>query len=269
MTWWVAEVCRLLGIRANQPVDLEFSLIGGNKAFRDFGKGNPDGWGMGWYEGDGPHVHKEPISAVESRDLPRMAARAYSDAFICHVRLATQGEPNQRNCHPFQFGDWLFAHNGSVPRSPLLAELEGKHREAIEGDTDSEVYFHWILQSIDRHDGDVVAGLRSALHLLDTAGNYSGLNFILSNGDSLYAYREAGHDHDYYSLHYLSRDPRDPSPETLESELGALISSKSLRGERATLVSSETLTNEAWKEIPLGYLLAVSADLELQLERVR
>ena len=95
------------------------------------------------------------------------------------------------------------------------------------------------------------------------------MNFILSNGRELYAYREARVNRDYYSLHYLPRDSHDPLPPTLESELGALISSKKLRGERALLVCSERLTREAWREIPPGSLLAVTPDLEPQLERVR
>jgi glutamine amidotransferase class II-like protein len=94
------------------------------------------------------------------------------------------------------------------------------------------------------------------------------LNFILSNGESLYAYRDGRQNKQDYPLHYLSRDPDEPGPGTLKSEFGALISSKQLRGERATLVSSEALTHEMWKEILPGFLLAVSADLEPQLERV-
>jgi predicted glutamine amidotransferase len=156
-------VCRLFGIRANQPVDLEFSLTGGDKAFRDFGRRNPHGWGMGWYEGDRPQLHKEPISAVDSRQLPRLAHHAHSAIFLCHVRYRTHGEPSINKCHSFRFDSWLFAHNGSMPREPMLSELESRHREAVEGETDSEVYFHWILQNIDQHDGDVVSGLRSAL----------------------------------------------------------------------------------------------------------
>jgi len=39
-------MCRLLGLVANKPVDLEFSLV----KFKEFASWNPDGWGIGWYE---------------------------------------------------------------------------------------------------------------------------------------------------------------------------------------------------------------------------
>jgi len=262
-------MCRLLGIIANKTVDLEFSLTGGGKAFRDFGRQNPDGWGMGWYEGGAPQLHKEPVSATRSPELPRLAHSAHSALFLCHVRYATHGLRNVQNCHPFSSDDWLFAHNGSVSRDPLWAQLEKKRRERVKGSTDSEVCFHWILQNIDHHDGDVVEGLRSALEFLDAKGDYSAVNFILSDGHNLYAYRDATVNQNYYSLNYLSRDPSEPFPLTLESEVGALLSSKLLRGERALLVSSETLTDEPWKEIPLGFLLRISSDLEPELEKIR
>ena len=35
-------MCRLLGVIANQPVDLEFSL----ERFKKFANCNPDGWGI-------------------------------------------------------------------------------------------------------------------------------------------------------------------------------------------------------------------------------
>lgn len=85
----------------------------------------------------------------------------------------------------------------------------------------------------------------------------------------MYAYREARLNRDSYSLHYLSRTSHEQFPPTLDSELGSLISSKKLRGERAILVCSERLTREDWREIPPRSLLAVTADLEPHLERVR
>jgi len=43
-------MCRLLGLVANKPVDIEFSL----QRFKKFAKNNPDGWGIGWYENNSP-----------------------------------------------------------------------------------------------------------------------------------------------------------------------------------------------------------------------
>ena len=260
-------MCRLLGVRANQPVELEFSLILAGKSFSGLGAEHRDGWGMGWYVAGKPHVFKEVVPAPDSKELPRLAREEVSHIFICHVRKMTEGERKKENCHPFQYESWLFAHNGSVKREPLWDGLDTRHREAIQGKTDSEVYFHWILQNIDNCQGDVVSGVRLSLQSIV---DYSGLNFILSDGESLYAYRDASKNCDYYSLYYLMRDPTNCGPETFQStELGTLIRSKGLREEKAVMVCSEQLTPEAWQKIPLRFLLVISSDLKPQLVKLR
>jgi predicted glutamine amidotransferase len=103
---------------------------------------------------------------------------------------------------------------------------------------------------------------------LATVKSDSGLNFLLTDGVRLFAYRNSARNAGYYSLFFLERDPRSYEPKTLESELGVLIKSKSLRGERAVLVCSEKLTEEDWKEIPLGRLLVISADLNTAMVEV-
>ncbi len=86
-----------------------------------------------------------------------------------------------------------------------------------------------------------------------------GLNFLLSDGRSLYAFRYSKYNRDYYSLFWLKRDSAEPGPlEYLSDETSALIHSKSLRGEKTVLVCSERLTEENWKEIKVGTLLVVS-----------
>ncbi|GIW55616.1 MAG: class II glutamine amidotransferase [Nitrospiraceae bacterium] len=259
-------MCRLFGILANQPVDLEFSLMAGEHAFRDLSKRNPDGWGIGSYTADVPKLVKEPVAATASRTLPRIATSP-SRLSICHVRKATGTPVAERNCHPFQFHKWVFAHNGSVnDHTRLKDELDFKHRAAIVGDTDSEVYFHWVLQNIEK-EGDVVGGVSAAIRKIS---DYTGLNFLLADGEKLYAYRDASHHVEYYSLFYLERDPKDPGPTAMRSqELRVLIESKALRGEKAVLVCSERLTDEDWKEVPGGHLLTVGSDLAVSIERVR
>jgi len=260
-------MCRLLGIRANKPVDLEFSLAN----FQRLSEQNPDGWGIGWYEGNKLQVYREAIRALNSEHFQPLSRKARSHIFICHVRRGTCGGRWEENCHPFRWRNWLFVHNGSVPREPLWKHLRRCHRDAIEGETDSEVYFHWILQNIEAHEGDVVDGIRSALEIIYEANDFTGLNFLLSDGQRLYAYRDASCNLDYYSLYYLKRDPETLQQDTLRSEeLGTLIRSKRLRGEKAVLICSERLTGvEKWEPIEPGYLLIVSRNLEIEMKFVR
>jgi glutamine amidotransferase len=258
-------MCRLFGLRANRPVDVEFSLVKSTKPFREFGEGNPDGWGVGWYSGGTPHVEKEPIRANVSETLPLIAAREKSHVFVSHVRQSTGTAVCRENCHPFCFEEWLFAHNGSVNREDLIEKLDERHHAALRGTTDSEVYFHWVIQNIEEA-GDSVQGIRRALA---TVKSDSGLNFLLTDGVRLFAYRNSARNASYYSLFFLERDPGLYEPETLQSGLGVLIESKLLWREKAVLVCSEELTKEAWREISLRNLLVVSADLEPEVVEVK
>jgi glutamine amidotransferase len=245
---------------------VDFSLTTGPRTVRQLGEKHPNGWGIGWYEQDKPAVIKEPISAAASERLPAIARHVQSSTVITHVRKATCGEVTESNCHPFQYDNWLFAHNGAVDRESLLTKLSDTHRDSLRGDTDSEVYFHWIMQNIEITKS-VPVGVSNAVKVMS---NFTGLNFILSNGVHLYAYRNASKNTNYYSLFFLRRDPKpNGMDEFHSSEFRALLRSKALRGERAVLICSERLTDEAWQEIPIGRLLVVSDNLSTDLVEVK
>lgn len=261
-------MCRLFGIIANKPVDLRFSLSEGPGTLQDLGASNPDGWGVGWYEERLPEVFKESISVQNSNQLPRLAREVRSKIAICHVRRATTGACSRKNCHPFAYKRWLFAHNGSVARGNLYRLLEEERRRLLEGETDSEVYFHWLLQCMDDRENPIDAIRRA---LAEAANHHhTGMNFVLSDGRKLYACRYASSNYGYYSLFYLKRTPSKNGPWCARSaEVRALLESKSLAGEQALLICSEPLTEESWTEIPPAQILVVNEQLETKLYDVR
>ncbi len=69
---------------------------------------------------------------------------------------------------------------------------------------------------------------------------YTSLKFLLTDGHTLYAYREAIDKLDYYTLYYLS---------------------KTTPSGRTVIVCSEKLTDDNWLEIPNGHLLIVPPTL--------
>jgi glutamine amidotransferase len=252
-------MCRLLGLIANKPVDLRFSLTEGPKTLADMSKQNPDGWGLGWYQDGQPKIEKEPRQAGDSEQFLRTSAEGSSHIFVAHVRTATIGSLTKHNCHPFRSGKWLFAHNGTIyEHESLRQHLSHSHQKAIQGETDSEVFFHWLLQNIESSDS-VIEGLKSAIQAIP---DYTALNFLLSDGDVLYAYRDANVSESYYTLYWVVRSPEQEGGFVAGSkEVKALFESKKLRGERAVLVCSERLTEEPWEEIPIGSLLVVDKNL--------
>ena len=121
-------MCRLLGMVASQPTDLEFSL----ERFKDFACDNPDGWGIGWYEEGLPKIFKQGISVLDSKsELAKFSKKVKSRIIIAHIREGTGAEPADRNSHPFIYKNWLFAHNGSVDRMHLLSLLNEEYRQRI------------------------------------------------------------------------------------------------------------------------------------------
>jgi predicted glutamine amidotransferase len=251
-------MCRLLGLVANKEVDLEFSL----ERFKELSNKNPDGWGIGWYENDSPQIFKQDISAKDKESqLHILSKEVRSNIIMAHLRKGTEALPSEENSHPFQYKDWLFAHNGSVDRKHLLSLLRNEYKDKLKGKTDSEVYFYWILQNIEDCN-DTINGIKEAIDKIIIT-KYSGLNFLLSNGKILYAFRYSGKSKTYYSLFKLERKPSSPGPlELLSKETKALIHSKSLNSENAFLVCSEKLTEENWMEIDFGNLLEIGADLK-------
>lgn len=261
-------MCRLLGLIANKAVDLEFSL----GRFKKYAASNRDGWGIGWYESGKTMVYKEAGLASDDPAYDQRSKEVRSKIIIAHVRQATEGEPARVNSHPFQYESWLFAHNGSVSRGSLLSRLTETYKRDTEGQTDSEVYFHWILQCV-REKGNAVEGIKKALAEIsptNDSNDTSGLNFLMSDGLRLYAFRFSSPGSlNHYSLYYLFRDQVKKRPsEFISKETSALGRSKSLAGERAVLVCSEKLTNENWKAIKPGQLLVVGPDLGLQTSQL-
>jgi glutamine amidotransferase len=247
----------------NRPVDLKFSL----ERFKEFANWNPDGWGIGWYENKESKIFKQgiPATAKES-ELSVLSREVRSKIIIAHVRRGTDAEPSEQNSHPFNHENWIFAHNGEVNREHLLSLLKDEYKNRLEGETDSEVYFYLLLQCIEE-EGNIIREVKKAVKKA-IERTHGGLNFLLSDGRNLYAFRYSGYSRSYH-LYKLRRDPSKPEPiKFLSKETKALIHSKSLKGEKAVLVCSEKLTEEKWEEICFGNLLIVKPNLSIEEVRI-
>jgi predicted glutamine amidotransferase len=208
-------MCRLFGIIADKQISPYYYLSEGvDHPFRFFGKQNPDGCGIGYYTDGKPDVSnkwREP--AHKNPNYVNASKRITSNIIISHVRLASTGKKSPENSHPFAYDNWLFVHNGTVScYKNLKLKLEQKYVDNIKGGTDSEVYFHWILQNITLKN-NIIEGIRTAVEYIKTNCKIStGLNFILSDGHSLYGYRDYVVDVSLnkFSLYYL--DLTQPKP---------------------------------------------------------
>jgi glutamine amidotransferase len=197
-------MCRLFGFRSVIPSQVHRSLVAADNALGVQSEAHPDGWGVAYYVDGSPHVTRMPATALEDNLFHRLSGVVSSETVIAHVRKATQGRNSVLNCHPFQFGKWVFAHNGDIPnfadkRDALLQEVAPRLRRYILGDTDSEVAFFVFLTQLSlvaplagRHGVDsVIEALRAAIILVravaDGAGSESLLTCLVTDGTTLVA----------------------------------------------------------------------------------
>ncbi|GAA1877337.1 ergothioneine biosynthesis protein EgtC [Williamsia serinedens] len=153
---------------------------------------NADGFGAAWW--DDPTTASVHVSAMPAWGDPVIGgalASVRSGAVLAAVRSATSGMPVTPTASaPFVDGRWAFSHNGVVrgwPESlaPLAADVPVVDLLRQPAATDSAG-----LWSVIRHrlrDDEPGAVLRSVVADLDRTGPHSRLNFLLGDGDSLWA----------------------------------------------------------------------------------
>jgi predicted glutamine amidotransferase len=183
-------MCRLLGYCARRAESLE-DLIGadGLDDFTGLCALHGDGWGMAWYEGAAPVVRKSPARADREPEFAKLTREPLGDLGLVHLRWATPGLGiSERNCHPFQYGHYLFAHNGAIhPQDRLGEMLPPEWERQLGGTTDSERYFLLIMSRLTAHGGDMVAAIADAAADIERRFEPNSLNAILLSPDTLYA----------------------------------------------------------------------------------
>lgn len=156
-------MCRLLASRSAKPAPLYRGLLSGDNSFSFQSLEHPDGWGVAYYVAGAPHLVKGTLPAISDEVFERVSLWLESTTTLAHVRRATTGKISVPNCHPFQFGPWVFAHNGfirnfSANREKLLERVSPSLRSFVLGETDSEVMFVLLLsrlsERIDLADRD-------------------------------------------------------------------------------------------------------------------
>jgi predicted glutamine amidotransferase len=186
-------MCRLFGLHAGtELVAATFWLLDAPDSLAEQSRRNPDGTGLGVFDGAGrPTVHKEPIAAWRDAEFACEAHYLVGTTFVAHVRYATTGSLDPLNTHPFLQDGRIFAHNGVVEGLDIL-----DHRlkaldasDLVAGQTDSERVFALITTAIRDRGGDIAAGLADALRWLATNVPIYAVNVLLSTATDMWALR--------------------------------------------------------------------------------
>lgn len=199
-------MCRLFGFRSVIPSQVHRSLLAAENALGVQSNQHRDGWGVAFYVDGAPHVTRSPLTAVGDALFHRLSGVVASQTVLAHVRRATHGEKTVFNCHPFQYGRWVFAHNGDVARfgetrEALLQAVSPALRRFILGETDSEVVFFIFLTELSAHGplggrfalDTALNAMRSTVQRVRSvcdrpdASLHSSLTLIATDGETLVA----------------------------------------------------------------------------------
>ncbi len=261
-------MCRLFAVRASHSrgyaaelLDSENALICQSRC--DYlGRDHSDGWGVAYYRGNEAIVRRSVTAAGSDLNFDFACREAKSGTLVVHVRRASKGVRSPANCHPFVHGRWTFMHNGTITaiealRESMLSELTLSLRKRVQGQTDSELLFYWLLRRLGQQHamkGDRCLSLAkmrqviaSSLAELDqrndacesprqVAGT-AKLNVVLTNGGVMVASRMRN------SLFWLQREQLNPGG----------------RDFRACLIASEPIAGEPWQEVDDLSVMSVSS----------
>jgi len=181
----VSYVCKLFGAVLAQHERIPEELT----KFRYFAERDKDGWGLAHYKGNHLLITKSTRSALLDRKYVTAVKKVEGPLIVAHLRFMTRGNLRKVNTHPFTFDKYVFAHNGTVDISSLADYLRGKYKK-LKGTTDSEVLFHFLIQSMEKYGNFM--GLRKAVKEISKVArerHVTSINFLMSDGMYLYAYK--------------------------------------------------------------------------------
>lgn len=241
-----------------------------------------DGWGLAYYQQGCPHLIKSPTSAFEDHLFARLSKRISSETVVAHLRKSTLGCVAATNTHPFQYGRWIFAHNGNIRN---FSKLESKICRTIGapfndyrlGATDSELIFYFLIARLHQQNllshanarrDAIVTELATALKELqkiigphsrkDGSCDQTYLSIILTDGDFFFAYQ--GGKKLYYNLGAdLRNASRSPNP---------LLGQPTYHPELLEVSSEPTDNHSYWRSLEPGECVYIDSTMNCTVARI-
>ncbi len=283
-----AFMCRIFGFRSILQSGVHRSLIDSDNAIIQQSDRHPDGWGVAYYNMGSPHLVKNENQARKCKIFEKVSGVVASNTVITHIRKSTVGSIGPLNTHPFQFGHWVFAHNGNVKNftedcNQLMQHIDPDLRSYILGETDSEALFYLLLSLLRKRDSlecphegfdfadvlqefvDIFKSLYG--NVTESKGDYDQnyLTFLVSDGKMMYAFN--GGQPLFFSTHKTKCPERDSC-----SYFTGVCENKARAQDKIhhLLISSEIIQNEnVWNSLPFGEFVGVDSGFILHKGKVK
>ncbi|KAK9717339.1 glutamine amidotransferase subunit [Basidiobolus ranarum] len=247
---------------------------------------NGDGFGVGWYESErdeSPCIFTSTLPAWNNVNLTRLAEKIKSPLVFAHVRASTAGLASEANCHPWQYGNLMWMHNGNVSgfdniRRKLLATLSDELFTFVQGTTDSECAFALFLNQLEDPKGprhtpeELKEALLQTISLLNEWTREIGItepslmNFAVTDGKTVICTRYISSSTQEAASLYFSSGTRFESYKP-----GHYRMIKADKREDIVVVASEPLTFEQadWITIPTNTLVIITPRFNVLLYPIK
>ncbi|MDO8777438.1 MAG: class II glutamine amidotransferase [Burkholderiaceae bacterium] len=261
-------MCELLAMSSRQPTRLTFSLEA-LAARSGAASGTRDGWGAAFYQGHDAALFREPAAASDSPLVRFLETQGPSTTLaLSHIRRATLGTVTLANTQPFvrelAGRTHVFAHNGHLPGIDQSRNFAHARFHPV-GETDSEHAFCALMARLCdlwrpsfapppiEERLAVVAAFAADLRQLGPA------NFLYADGEVLFA-------HGHRRIQSATGRIEPPGLFLLSRQCSHAHESVQAQGlsiapgfQEVTLIASVPLSNEAWRPLDEGEIVAVSA----------
>lgn len=207
-------MCRFFAVRGSEAAVGAFLAGEVPERFQQRSRRHTAGWGIAAYDNHFPALIRKPVWVRDDTTFLPVLRDLRAHTAVFHVRRATRGIISLENTHPFTWNQWSFAHNGTIVNR-VTEQAREWLKPPTHGQTDSEVFFHLLLHFITEQ-GSVVEGARAAVRWVLSISQTARLNFVLSDGQRLYAYRRG---HTLYS--FVEQTPAGPVEGVASDALGA------------------------------------------------
>ena len=180
----------------------EHSLVKQSWAPKEMQEGtlNADGFGVAWLSNGIPCTYKNSLPIWSDTNLDSLGRSLGSHLWLANVRSATPGQGiSEANTQPFVKDKLIFTHNGCLKpfnkniKTRLLDIMSNEIRAEINGDSDSLYLFALLQQSLLTNNSlvEAIMDVMNNLKMICESDTKAFLNFVVTDGDAIYACRHA------------------------------------------------------------------------------
>ncbi len=175
---------------------------------------NVDGFGIGWYVTNKKCIFyketKTPWSDFNFRRLSRILKAKLIFAHVRAIKPFSEGLIHEFNCHPFNYKNLLFMHNGDFKnflsyKKKVLYNINDNLLSFIKGTTDSEHLFYLIISKIKGSfdSKNIKNAIIDSINILNKISKETiSFNIAITNGKFIIFTRYINNDEKPCSLYF-------------------------------------------------------------------